>query len=161
MIKRYFKSELVEGILICVLGFVAILAAILLSNSATQPFFYGLTLSLYIISSVQICFGIIKIVKANRLQAKVKQYIASSPMDMIKLESPRIMNQVKYNKIMQIVFISCVIASSLFLFFKTNLAYFEGIASGVLIQSITITTALLYSNKRAGEYLKWIYHFYN
>lgn len=161
MIKRYFKSEKLEGTLICVLGFIALLVAVLLPYRFFTPFYKGLSLGLSVFSFVQIGFGCMTIIKAYRYEVKTKQYIASRPMDMIKFESPRIVNQVKHYKIAQLLFVGLVLFSAITLFSKTDLAYFEGVASGVLIESIAMITALLYANKRADEYIKWMYHFYN
>jgi hypothetical protein len=161
MIKRYFKSEKLEGTLIGVFGVIALLIAILLPSKFFTPFYKGLSFGLYIFSFVQIGFGLLTIIKAYRYEVKAKQYVASRPMDMIRFESSRIVNQVKYYKIVQLIFIILALFSAVTLFSKMDLAYFEGIASGVLIESITMITALLYSNKRADEYIRWMYHFYN
>ncbi len=62
---------------------------------------------------------------------------------------------------MIITFFGFMSFATVILFITIENISLKGLASGMLLQSILLIIALLYSNKRAEEYLNWIKHYFN
>lgn len=161
MIKKYFSAEQAEGVLLSLFGLISFSTSVILSIQTKEPFYYGMSITLFLFSIVQIILGIVIIAKARNNKIKVKAYSTEKTENMLIYEMPRVLKQITLNKIMVIVFFGFLIFASIILFVSIDNVSLKGLASGMLLQSILLIIALLYSNKRAEDYLQWIKHYFN
>lgn len=161
MIKKYFSAEQAEGILLSLFGLISFTTSVILSYQTKDPFFYGMSITLFLFSIVQIILGIVITAKARNNKIKVKAYSTEKTENMLIYEMPRIVKQMNMNKIMIITFFGFMSFATVILFITIENISLKGLASGMLLQSILLIIALLYSNKRAEEYLNWIKHYFN
>ncbi|MES2382099.1 MAG: hypothetical protein V4538_13715 [Bacteroidota bacterium] len=161
MIKKYFSAEQAEGILLSLFGVISFSTSVVLSSQTKDPFYYGMSITLFLFSIVQIILGIVIIAKARNNKVKVKAYSTEKTENMLIYEMPRVLKQITMNKIMVIVFFGFLVFATIILFITIDNISLKGLASGMLLQSILLIIALLYSNKRAEEYLQWIKHYFN
>lgn len=161
MIKKYFSAEQAEGILLSLFGLISFTTSVILSYQTKDPFFYGMSITLFLFSIVQIILGIVITAKARNNKIKVKAYSTEKTENMLIYEMPRVVKQMNMNKIMIITFFGFMSFATVILFITIENISLKGLASGMLLQSILLIIALLYSNKRAEEYLNWIKHYFN
>lgn len=161
MIKKYFSAEQAEGFLLGLFGLISFITSVILSYQTKDPFFYGMSITLFLFSIVQVILGTVIIVKARSNKVKVKKYSTEKTENMLIYEMPRVVKQMNMNKIMIVTFFGFMSFATVILFITIENISLKGLASGMLLQSILLIIALLYSNKRAEEYLNWIKHYFN
>jgi hypothetical protein len=166
-IYKYFIAEKQESLLFLIIGFAAILFAVIswFLIKTNPPFFKGAAIPLLAIGIIQFVVGYTVYARSDKQRVDISYNIGLGPVSYVKqLELPR-MEKVMKNFIIyrwvEIVFI--VIGILLIFLYRSNpgKAFWYGFGPSLSIQAVIMLGADYFAEKRGGVYKKGLENMMN
>lgn len=157
-VSNYFTEEKIESLFFIIIGFIAVLLALVFLLIIKYSFFKGMAIPLLLIGTMQLIVGSKIYQRTQSDIARVEQAIKTNARDLQTIEIHRI-ETVLQNFVIYKWIELCLILTSIILilvFYKSPQAFWKGLGLGLLTQTCLLLCLDVIAEQRAETYLHFL-----